>query len=126
MDLRDGRIDKISYHGWCHARGRSRLLYLEHLVIASINYQCIIQSQCYFFFLHYLDLSNLILEFGFSYFIILTICPRWSIFECIALIQSVSQGPVCPIFVICAKSRTVTSRTIKISPKSAAEFTQFL
>ena len=33
-----GRIDKISKDGGCHAWGRSRLLYPEHLVIAQISY----------------------------------------------------------------------------------------
>ena len=37
-------------------------------------------------------------------------------------IQSVSQGPASLIFIICAKARAVTSRTI---PKFAAEVTQF-
>ena len=41
-------------------------------------------------------------------------------------IQSVSQGPVSPIFIICKEARTVTYGTINIPPISAAGFTQFV
>ena len=40
----DGQINKISKDGGYHAWGRSCLLYLEHLVIASISYRCTIHS----------------------------------------------------------------------------------
>ena len=41
-------------------------------------------------------------------------------------IQSVSQCPESLTFMICAKARAVTSRTIKVPPKSAAKVTRLL
>ena len=41
-----GWINKIIQGGGCHALGRSRWLYLEHLVTTSISYQRSIHNMC--------------------------------------------------------------------------------
>ena len=68
--------DKISGDGGCHAWVRSRLLYLEHLVITSISYQCtsiacVINLRS--IFVYNLDLSNYLLESALWYFWFLTL-----------------------------------------------------
>ena len=68
---------KISQHGGCHALGRSCLVYLKYLLIklSATNVPliaCVINLLRTF--AYYLDVLNVLLECGLSYFRALLIC----------------------------------------------------